>query len=253
MAVLNPIRCFIVDDEIQAVHNLRLALEAHCPQVEVAGYAHNVHEAHEFLARRQTDILFLDIRLQNETGFDLLKRLNGYQGSIIFTTAYDLYGIQAIKFSATDYLLKPLDHRELAEAVGKATDRKKERDQSAQIAMLVQSFESLPMQKQKKIALAEASEIHYVLIDDIIFCKSDNSYTTFHLTGSRKITVSKPISEYEVILEPYGFLRTHQSYLINKNRIVSFKKEDGGYLMMEGNFQAVVSKQRRHLLKELFL
>ena len=252
MALMNPIRCFILDDEIQAVHNLRLALEMHCPQVEVAGYAHSVHEAREFLARRQTDILFLDIRLQNETGFDLLKQLNGYQGSIIFTTAYDLYGIQAIKFSATDYLLKPLDHRELIEAVGKAAERKRERDQSGQIAMLIQSFENLPAQRQKKIALAEANEIHYVLIDDIIFCKSDNSYTTFYLTGNKKITVSKPISEYENILEPYGFVRTHQSYLINKNRIVSFRKEDGGYLLMEGNYQTIISRQRKHLLKELF-
>ena len=252
MAHLNPIRCFILDDEIQAVRNLRLALETHCPQVEVTGYAHNVSEAHEFLARQQTDILFLDIRLQNETGFDLLKQLNHYQGSIIFTTAYDRYGIQAIKFSATDYLLKPLDHLELTEAVRKATDKKKERDQSAQIAMLIQSFENLPSQRQKKIALAEANEIHYVLIDDIIFCKSDNSYTTFHLTGNKKITVSKPISEYENILEHYGFVRTHQSYLINKNRIVSFRREEGGYLLMEDNHQAMVSKQRKHLLKELF-
>ncbi|MCF0069420.1 LytTR family DNA-binding domain-containing protein [Dyadobacter sp. CY261] len=253
MAVINPIRCFILDDEIQAVRNLRLALEMHCPQVEVAGHAHNVADAQQFLANQQTDILFLDIRLQNETGFDLLKRLAGYQGSIIFTTAYDHYGIQAVKFAATDYLLKPLDHRELVEAVGKAVNRKKERDQSTQIAMLIQSFENMPTQRQKKIALAEANEIHYVQIDDIVFCKSDNSYTTFYLHGSKKITVSKPISEYETILEPYGFLRTHQSYLINKNRIVSFKKEDGGYLLMEGNFQAIVSKQRRHLLKGLFL
>lgn len=252
MALLNTIRCFIVDDEIQAVHNLRLALETHCPHVEVVGYAHRVRDAYEFLIRQQTDIIFLDIRLQNETGFDLLKQLNHYQGSIIFTTAFDLYGIQAIKFSATDYLLKPLDHRELTEAVGKAAEKKKERDQSAQIAMLIQSFENLPAQRQKKIALAEANEIHYVLIDDIIFCKSDNSYTTFHLTGNKKITVSKSISEYENILEPYSFIRTHQSYLINKNRIVSFRKEDGGYLLMEGNHQAIISKQRKHLLKELF-
>jgi two-component system LytT family response regulator len=94
--------------------------------VTIAGYAHNVSDAYDFLTNQQTDILFLDIRLQNETGFDLLKRLDHYQGSIIFTTAYDLYGIQAIKFSATDYLLKPLNHRELAEAVGKAADKKKD-------------------------------------------------------------------------------------------------------------------------------
>ncbi|GGN11661.1 DNA-binding response regulator [Dyadobacter beijingensis] len=251
MALINPIRCFILDDEVQAVHNLRLALETHCPEVEVAGFAHTVQEAQQFLTQLQTDILFLDIRLQNETGFDLLKRLGGYRGSIIFTTAYDHYGIQAVKFAATDYLLKPLDHRELTEAVTKAIDRKRERDQSAQIAMLIQSFENMPAQRQKKIALAEAQEIHYVEIDEVIFCKSDNSYTTFHLRGGRKITVSKPIADYEGMLEPYGFLRTHQSYLINKNRIVSFKKEDGGYLLMEGNHQALLSRQRRHLLRDL--
>nr|WP_295922157.1 LytTR family DNA-binding domain-containing protein [uncultured Dyadobacter sp.] len=253
MVILNPIRCFIVDDEINAVHNLRLALETHCPQVTVAGYAHNVQDSLDFLTGNATDILFLDIRLQDETGFDLLKRLSGFQGSIIFVTAYDLYGIQAIKFSATDYLLKPLDHRELTAAVQKASDRKKERDQSAQISMLIQSFDNLKTQRQQRIALPEASEIRYVLIDDIILCKSDNSYTTFFMHGMGQITVSKAISEYESILEPYGFVRTHQSYLVNRNRIVSYKKEDGGYLLMEGHHQAVVSRQRKHLLKDLFL
>lgn len=252
MAVVEPIRCFIVDDEINAVHNLRLALETHCPQVGVAGYAQTVDDAYHFLATRETDILFLDIRLQNETGFDLLKRLEGYAGSVIFTTAFDHYGIQAIKFSATDYLLKPLDHRELAEAVRKASDRKKERDHHAQITMLIQSFDNIRTHRQKKIALPEVSEIRYVLIDDIIFCRSDNSYTTFYLMGGDKITVSKPISDYESILEPYGLVRTHQSYLVNKNHIVSYKKEDGGYLLMEGNFQVLLSRQRKHLLKELF-
>lgn len=253
MVVLNPIRCFIVDDEINAVHNLRLALETHCPQVTVVGYAHNVQDSLHFLNHNATDILFLDIRLQHETGFDLLKQLSGFQGSIIFVTAYDLYGIQAIKFSATDYLLKPLDHRELAGAVQKATDRKKERDQSTQISMLIQSFDNLKTQRQQRIALPEASEIRYVLIDDIILCKSDNSYTTFYMHRMGPITVSKPISEYESILEPYGFVRTHQSYLVNRNRIISYKKEDGGYLLMEGQFQAIVSRQRKHLLKDLFL
>lgn len=119
--------------------------------------------------------------------------------------------------------------------------------------MLIQSFDNLKNQRQQRIALPEASEIRYVLIDDIILCKSDNSYTTFYMHRMGPITVSKPISEYESILEPYGFVRTHQSYLVNRNRIISYKKEDGGYLLMEGQFQAIVSRQRKHLLKDLFL
>lgn len=252
MAVVNPIRCLIVDDEINAVNNLRLALERHCPQVTVTAFAQTVKDALDVLTRHDIDILFVDIRLQNETGFDLLRQMEDYQGSIIFTTAYDLYGIQAIKFSATDYLLKPLDNQELLEAVRKATRQKKERDRQTQIAMLIQSFENLQGQRQKKIALPDASQIRYVLIEDIILCRSDNSYTTFYIRDLVKITVSKPINEYESILEPYGFVRTHQSYLVNKNRIVSYKKEDGGYLLMEGGEQALLSRQRKYLLNELF-
>jgi two-component system LytT family response regulator len=253
MVVLSPIQCLIVDDEIKAISNLRLALGKHCPQVTITGHAQTVKEALAVLSLHDIDILFIDIRLQNETGFDLLKQMDGYQGSIIFTTAYDFYGIQAIKFSATDYLLKPLNNQELIGAVNKATKQKKERDRQSQITMLIQSFENIQTHRQKKIALPEASEIQYVLIDDIILCRSTNSYTTFSIKNTPKITVCKPINEYESILEPYGFLRTHQSYLVNKNRIVSFKKEDGGYLLMEGGEQASVSRQRKHLLKELFI
>jgi two-component system LytT family response regulator len=117
--------------------------------------------------------------------------------------------------------------------------------------MLIQSFENMHSKRQKKIALPEATEVRYVSIDDIIFCRSSNSYTTFSIKGVGPITVSKPIGEYEFLLEPYGFIRTHQSFLVNKNRILSYKKEDGGYLLMEGGEQVLLSRQRKHLLREL--
>ena len=249
---MSTIKCYIVDDETSAIENIRLTLDKYCPDTEVTGHAQSVVEAYTFLSKHAVDVLFLDIRLQNETGFDLLRQLKDFVGSVIFVTAYDEYGIQAIKFSATDYLLKPIHTEELIEAVRKASVRKKTQDNHLQIAMLIQSFENMKTRHQKRIALPEASEIRYVLIEDIICCKSDNSYTTFHLSGGVNITVSKPISDYENILEPYGFVRVHQSFLVNKNRIVSFKKEDGGYLLMENNLQVLVSRQRRHLLRELF-
>ncbi|GGB78742.1 LytR/AlgR family response regulator transcription factor [Dyadobacter sediminis] len=252
MAELNRISALIVDDERSAINNLRLALLAHCPQVNVSAHAQTVQQALAVLASENIEILFLDIRLQNETGFDLLRQMNFHRVSVIFVTAHDDYGIQAIKFSATDYLLKPLDVQELSRAVEKAGIKKKGRDRELQMNMLIQSFENMHSLRQKKIALPEAAEIHYVLIDDIVFCRSSNSYTTFYVKDLGEIIVSKPINEYESLLEPYGFLRTHQSFLVNKNRIVSYKKEDGGFLLMEGGQQVLLSRQRKHLLKELF-
>ncbi|WP_310589756.1 LytR/AlgR family response regulator transcription factor [Dyadobacter luticola] len=178
--------------------------------VNVIASARNSRQAIETLMSENIEILFLDIRLQNETGFDLLKQIRNYRGSIIFVTAFDEYGIQAIKFSATDYLLKPLDTQELLLAVEKAAVKKKERHREMQIDMLIQSFENIQNQGQKKIALPEASEIRYVPINEIIFCRSDNSYTTFYIKSVGQITVSKPINEYETLLAPYGFVRAQR-------------------------------------------
>jgi two-component system, LytTR family, response regulator len=246
------LKCYLVDDEISAIENLEGLLKKYCPQVEVAGHSTTVSEALDFLLFHQMDLLFLDIRMQNESGFDLLEQLPGFEGSVVFVTAYDEYGLKAIKFSATDYLLKPIDVSELATAVNKAGKKKGMAVTQQQIQMLLQSVTNQPRLQQTRIALADADEIRYVNIADIIYCKSSNSYTTFHLAGNGKITVSRPIAEYETLLSAYGFIRTHQSYLVNKARISSFKKEDGGYLSMEDGAMVPVSRQRRGMLKDLF-
>jgi two-component system LytT family response regulator len=190
--------------------------------------------------------------MQNETGFDLLEQLPSFDGSLIFVTAHDEYGLKAIKFSATDYILKPINVAELVSAIDKASHKKSQSDTQQQIRMLLQSVTNQPRSQQTRIALADADEIRYINISDIIYCKSSNTYTTFFLTGKEKITVSKPISDYETLLVPYGFVRTHQSYLVNKNFIRSFKREDGGYLSMEDGTEIPVSRQRRGMLKDLF-
>lgn len=252
MAMKEPISCYIVDDEIAAIENIQITLERYCPEIKINGCASTVLDAYEFLTQNETDILLLDIRLHNETGFDLLRKIKNFNGSIIFITAYDEYGIQAVKFSATDYLLKPIDTAEFVSAIQKASLKKQEYDNYEQIAFLIQSLES-QRQTQRKIALPEISGIRYVLIKDIICCKSDNSYTTFQIQDSNSITVSKPISEYEEILEGYGFVRIHQSWLVNRDKIISYRKDDGGYLLMQNGHKVLISRHRKHLLKALFL
>ncbi|WP_316790422.1 LytTR family DNA-binding domain-containing protein [Pedobacter frigoris] len=247
---MNNLSCFILDDEPNAVETLSQLLGNYCPHLTIAGSANSVKHAMEFLKDHVVDILFLDIKMQQETGFDLLEQLPEHKAHVIFVTAHDEYGIQAIKFSATDYLLKPVIPRDLIAAVHKVGQQKS--SQAEQLAMLLQSYRRQGDNTQKRIALPDQHEIRYVLIENIICCGADNTYTSFYIKGEKNpIVVSKPISDYEQILSIYGFIRIHQSWLINRNHIDSFKKADGGYLIMVNKMSVPVSRQRKHLLREL--
>lgn len=247
---MKNLNCYIVDDLQSAIDALCKLIERYCPHLKIAGTASSVKSALEFFTNSSADILFLDIRMQQETGFDLLKQLPSRTAHIIFVTAHDEYGIQAIKFSATDYLLKPVKPEELIAAVHEVGQRKN--IQADQISMLLQSYQNQGSNTQKRIALADQNEVRYVLIDNIVCCRADNSYTSFYLSNENKpIVVSKSILEYERILALYGFVRIHQSWLINKNHIDTFKKADGGYLIMDNKMSVPVSRQRKHLLNAL--
>lgn len=247
---MKNLNCFIVDDEQSAVETLSILIQRYCPDLTVRGTANTVNQALKLFANHTADILFLDIKMQQESGFDLLKQLPANSAHLIFVTAHDQYGIQAIKFSATDYLLKPIRPEELIAAVHKVGQQKSIHND--QLSMLLQSYEQQRLNTQKRIALPDQHEIRYVLIENIVCCAADNSYTSFYInTEPKPIVVSKSISEYEQILTLYGFIRIHQSWLINKNHIDSFKKADGGYLMMNNKMTVPVSRQRKHLLKDL--
>ncbi|MDR6786326.1 two-component system LytT family response regulator [Pedobacter africanus] len=247
---MNNLNCFIVDDEQGAIETLSVLLHRYCPFLTLAGTAGSVAEALVFLKDTVVDILFLDIKMKQETGFDLLRQLPERSAHVIFVTAHDQYGIQAIKFSATDYLLKPLNPEELIAAVHKVGQKKI--NHTEQVAMLLQSYQQQQNNTQKRIALADQQEIRYVLIENIVCCNSDNSYTSFYLCGETEpILVSKSIAEYEALLSPYGFIRIHQSWLISRDHIETFKKADGGYLIMDNKLSVPVSRQRKHLLREI--
>ncbi|WP_220399744.1 LytR/AlgR family response regulator transcription factor [Filimonas effusa] len=246
---MNALTCFITDDEPAAIESLSRLIELYCPSLHIKGYATNTADAAAFLNKEDVDILFLDIQMQGETGFDLLKQLKEPGFHLIFVTAFDEFGITAIKFSATDYLLKPVDPQELIGAIHKVATRR--RIQQKQMQLLLQTH-MLPGSQQKRIALADQSEIKYVLISDIVCCEADNSYTTFYIgDGKQTVMVSKPIAEYEMLLQPYGFIRVHQSWLVNTHKLESYKREDGGFLRMQNGMNIPVSRQRKHLLKAL--
>lgn len=243
------ISAVIIDDEQNNIENLEILLRLHCPQVTVVATAMNANDGAFIIVHHNPDIIFLDIQMPGRNGFEMLQSLKHHNFELIFVTAFDQYGIQAVKFSALDYLLKPIKTDELKNAVNKAIYRSVEKKQNQKLENLLQLLENRQQQNLHRIALASAKETRFIKTTDIIRCESSNNYTTFFITNGEKIMVSKPIFEYEEILSAYGFIRCHQSHLVNKKHIRSLVKDDGGYLVLEDGTQIPVSRLKKEFVK----
>lgn len=241
-------RAVLIDDELSNLENLRSLLNKHCPQVTIFATAQNVVDAVDAIGNYLPDLVFLDIQMGKQTGFDVLKLLPTRNFEVIFVTAYDQYGIQAVKFAALDYLLKPIDIDELINAVNKAEHKLAIQMHTSQLDFLLQQLKK-PEPKVNKIALQMQNEIRYISLSEIIRCEADNTYTHFFLSGGEKILVSKSLKEYADLLSPNGFLRTHQSHLVNPKYVKSWLKEDGGILLLMSGEKIPVSKPNKDTVK----
>ncbi|MEJ5993620.1 LytTR family DNA-binding domain-containing protein [Pedobacter sp. Du54] len=242
-------RAILIDDEISNLENLQTLLEKHCPQLKIIATAQNVSDAVAAIEKYSPNVVFLDIQMGEQTGFEVLKLLPKRNFEVIFVTAYDQYGIQAVKFAALDYLLKPIDIEELINAVNNAENKLSTPIQNLQLDFLVQQLKK-PETNASKIALPMHSEIRYVALSEIIRCEADDSYTYFFLANNEKIVVSKSLKEYADLLRPNGFLRTHQSHLVNPKYVKSWLKEDGGILLLTSGEKIPVSKPNKETVKQ---
>ncbi len=243
------LRAVIVDDEHKSRENLKNLLEEFCDGVEVIGLAQNVKEGIEFIDNLHPDLVFLDIQMQGETGFDLLEHYRKFDFGVIFTTAHSEYAIRAIRFSAIDYLLKPIDIEELQLAVKKAGELAGQESQfKNKLEVLLQNLK--PDNKTNyKIALPTTNGLVFIKIHDILYCQGESNYTIIHIAGDKKYMVSKTLKDYEEMLSEYNFFRIHKSYLINLNEIKEYVRGDGGYVVMNNQKMLDVSKRK----KESFL
>lgn len=239
----------LIDDESSNLENLRTLLQKHCPQVTILAVAKNVADAVQAIEKQRPQLVFLDIQMGKQTGFDVLKLLPTRNFEVIFVTAYDQYGIQAVKFAALDYLLKPIDIEELIAAVNKAENKLSTQMRTSQLDFLVQQLKK-PEAIVTKIALQMQTEIRYVALSEIIRCEADNTYTHFLLSTDEKILVSKSLKEYADLLRPNGFLRTHQSHLVNPKYVKSWLKEDGGILLLLNGEKIPISKPNKDNVKQ---
>ena len=247
------ITCIIVDDEPNNIVNLQLMLQKHCTNISVTATAMNADEGIEMINQHQPDVVFLDIQMPEKNGFQLLRSLPQLNFEIIFVTAYDQYGIQAVKFAALDYLLKPIKIEELQQAVNKATEKSIAKKQNLQLQNLIELLKQNSKKDEQRIALPSAKETRFVEIQHIVRCESLNNYTTFYIDNNEKILVSKPIYEYEELTQEYGFIRCHQSHLVNRKFVKSWLKKDGDFLLLLDETQIPVSRQKKELVKRFLL
>lgn len=240
-------KTLIIEDELQAISALKSELATHCPQVDVIDEARTVSDAIKKIKQLNPELIFLDIQLADGLGFEILENFKDHSFKIIFTTAYNQYAIKAIRFSALDYLLKPIDAQELIHAVEKAEKLNKD-NEWMKLQTLIANF-TQPAQK-KKIALQSSEGINIYELDNIIRCSADRNYTELYLTNGKKALYSKSLKEFEDLLMNSGFERIHHSHIINLNHMVSFINKDGGYAKMSDNSEIPVSQRKRAQLFE---
>ncbi|MCS3794836.1 LytR/AlgR family response regulator transcription factor [Niastella sp. OAS944] len=238
----------IIDDERKNVDNVRALLSTYCPQVNIVGTAFDAPTGKQVILQMQPQLVFLDIQMPGESGFDMLRALNRYNFEVIFITAYDEYGIQAVKFAALDYLLKPVNIAELQLAVEKVITRLQVKNQELQLENLVKILQQQHHKEEHRIALPVLKETRFVYTREIIRCESSNNYSRFFLTDGEVLLVSRPIFEYEEILKDYGFVRCHQSHLVNKKFIKSWVKDNGQFLLLQNGTQVPISRNKKDML-----
>ncbi|WP_445453172.1 LytR/AlgR family response regulator transcription factor [Flavobacterium sp. 25HG05S-40] len=239
----------VVIDDIEGIRKRNITIiQANCPNISIIGQAESVASGITLIKQLSPDIVFLDVEMPDGTGFELLQKLSPFTFKVIFITGYEDFAIKAFRFSAIDYLLKPLNAHDLMEAVKKAEDALNKEVFDTKLQNLFANLER-PKNLQKLI-LKTSDRIYSVNIQDVVHCESDKNYTTFYFINAPKLVVSTNLKEYETLLTPYNFFRTHQSHLINMAYFDHFIKTDGGNTIMMKNKTAIPLSVRK---KEEFL
>jgi len=237
------LKSIIVDDENKSGESLKILIEDFCEDVQVCAFCKTVAEAIEAIHAHQPDAVFLDIQMQRETGFDLLEKLDSINFEVIFTTAHSEYAIKAFKFSAIDYLLKPIDLEELKGALNKVR-KKIGQGITARLQQLMRNLRETSGENYK-LALPTSDGLFFVKVSSIVYCEASSNYTEIVTDDGRKHIVSRTLKEYDEMLSEYNFYRIHNSYLINLNAVKKYVRGEGGSVIMTTGQSLDVSKRKK--------
>lgn len=239
---MDQLKAIIVDDEEKALKSIQMILNQHCEMVNVVGLAKSVNEAVKLIEIHSPNLVFLDVEMPEANGFELLERVNPRNFEVVFVTAFNHHALKAIKYSAFDYILKPVDIDELKDSVEKASCKifsNTNNDERYDVLL-----NNLRDSRPKKLAIPFSEGLEFLDISQIIRLEADRSYTTFFMLDKKKIVVSKSMKEYE-ILEQDNFFRIHRSHLVNLKHIKKYFKRDGGEVEMIDGAIIPVSRQKR--------
>ncbi len=248
------ITALLIDDDENLRKGLRGLLQQYAPEIQILGEADSVKSGIEAMQEMNPQVVFLDIQLNDGTGFDILEGLVKKQGKsnahIVFITAHEQYAVKAFRFSALDFLLKPVDPEELEKVIGKIKQALDKNPDYAHIDLLLENIRK-KVDHFKRIALSTSDGIHLFEISDIIRCESEDNYTRFYIRNSKPLLISKTLKEYEEMLSGHGFERIHQSHLINMAFLKSYIKKDGGYVVMSDGSNLPISQRKKDRLQEV--
>jgi len=239
-------KAIIVDDEPAVRNTISTLLREGFPEITVCAQAGSVGEGFVAVMEHKPDLLFLDVELPDGLGFDLLKKVSPVHFRTIFIIGHQEYALDAIKVSALDYILKPIDQDELKSAIEKAREVLNHEDEQMKLQALGENLQGKKI--LKRIILRTADALQLISVSDIIRAEADSNYTHFHLSGGKHIMVSRTIKEYEAMLSGSGLIRVHQSHLVNLNYIDKFMKHDGGYLQLKDGTSVPVSPNLKQIV-----
>lgn len=245
------IKAVLVDDEKNALEMMEWLLTTYCPQVEIAAMCSSAEQGIEAVHTHRPDVLFLDIEMPKLNGFDMLEKFDKLFFDVVFCTAYDQFAIKAFKYSALNYLLKPVDPEDLKTTVQRI-EAKKTIPTKEQFDLLLRNIQQPVKTTSQRIALTTSDGLIFVPTADIIYCEAESNYTSVVLSGGKKILVSKVLKEIDEALSGPDFYRVHSSFLININRIKKFVRGDGGYIIMDNDATVSISRSRKQEFMELF-
>lgn len=243
---MSEIKAIIVDDEQHCIDALQTMLQKKCPEVTVLGGVNSVKEAKDLITELQPDVVFLDVEMPHQNGFELLKLFDKITFDVIFTTAYEQYALKAIKFNALDYLLKPFSVKELQDAVQKCINRRNGQTETSTspLEVFLQNMKTLH-QTHKKIALPTINGLVFMPVQNIVRCESTGNYTRIFFTDKKNLMVSRPLKEFEELLTDVDFFRVHNSHLINLQQMQSYIQGEGGFALMSDGTQVEISRRRK--------
>ncbi|MEO0899493.1 MAG: LytTR family DNA-binding domain-containing protein [Bacteroidota bacterium] len=238
------IRAIIIDDEEDARESLRLSIQKFCPDVDLVAICPDPREGLELIENLKPDLVFLDVQMPHMSGFDLLERIPSPGFKTIFVTAHDKYAIKAIRFSALDFLLKPVDIDELVSAVARIKESQQQQPPTNFYESVLHNVRNR-LGQQGKLAIPTSEGMDFINIQDIIFCQADGSYTKLHLDGKRSMMISKNLKDFENILDSNFYCRVHHSYIINIGHVDKYIKGDGGYVIMSNGEHVDISRRKK--------